>query len=156
MRSVIPFCILIHVYSIPLLFISRLACVKTSVCLALPSFLLERRAEHLSLFASVFTGAARQFCFLVINFDQWSRLVGEWWAIGLDKSSSLFILHWRRHRRWAGEELGADHGVDDGGWGGHCLEALLLSNVLLPLLCCIKSNVRTGGWGLAKFAITFF
>ena len=32
-----------------------------NVCLlALPSFLLERRAEHLSLFVSVFTGAARQ------------------------------------------------------------------------------------------------
>ena len=48
-----------------LLFISRLAvgrclCVKMYVCLALPSFLLERRAERLSLFASVFTGAARQ------------------------------------------------------------------------------------------------
>ena len=50
---------------ITVLFISRLAVgrclhVKMSVCLALPSFLLERRAERLSLFASVFTGAARQ------------------------------------------------------------------------------------------------
>ena len=54
-----------QVASKPLLFISKLAVgrcllVKMSVCLALPSFLLERRAERLSLFASVFTGAARQ------------------------------------------------------------------------------------------------